>query len=85
MCIGAWVTGILINIIREFPTFYIEGVLAGVSKIKSIFYNEFYLINNLKFIWTFGNMISVPVIKFLGIGLGSVYWNIIGEIVAWGK
>ena len=28
-------------------------------------------------------MLSVPVIKFLGIGLGSVYWNIIGEIVAW--
>jgi uncharacterized membrane protein len=31
MCIGAWLTGVLINVIREFPKFYAEGVFAGVS------------------------------------------------------
>jgi len=29
-------------------------------------------------IWTFGNMLSVVIIKFIGVGLGAVYWNTTG-------
>ena len=28
-------------------------------------------------------MLSVVIIKFIGIGLGSVYWNTTGEIISW--
>ena len=28
--------------------------------------------------WTFGNMLSVVIIKFIGVGLGAVYWNTTG-------
>lgn len=29
--------------------------------------------------WTFGNMLSVVIIKFIGVGLGSTYWNTTGK------
>jgi len=34
-------------------------------------------------LWAFGNASSVVIIKFLGIGLGSVLWNIICLISGW--
>ncbi len=37
------------------------------------------------FLWSCGNLVSVPVIKFLGIGLGSLFWNIVGLVVGWGN
>jgi hypothetical protein len=34
-------------------------------------------------IWSTGNLCTVPVIQFLGIGLGSLFWNIVGLVVGW--
>jgi hypothetical protein len=35
------------------------------------------------FLWSCGNLASVPVVKLLGIGLGSLFWNIVGLVVGW--
>jgi hypothetical protein len=35
------------------------------------------------FFWTMGNLASVPVIRFLGIGLGSLFWNVASIIIGW--
>jgi hypothetical protein len=35
------------------------------------------------FFWTCGNCCTVPVIKCLGIGVGSLFWNIVGLIFGW--
>lgn len=35
------------------------------------------------FFWTTGNCCTVPVIKCIGIGVGSLFWNIVGLIFGW--
>ena len=35
------------------------------------------------FLWSTGNAATVPVIKCIGFGLGSLFWNIVGLIVGW--
>ena len=35
------------------------------------------------FFWSTGNLQTVPVIRCLGIGIGSLFWNISGLIVGW--
>jgi glucose uptake protein GlcU len=64
MCVSIWLTGVVVNCIREFPKFY------GLTAIGGAF-------------WTLGNMFLVPVIKFSGIGLGSVFWNFVGMLINW--
>ena len=66
VCVGIWISGLIINWIKNNPKFYALPVLGG-------------------FIWTTGNVNSVPVIKCLGIGLGSLFWNIVGLVIGWGN
>jgi hypothetical protein len=35
------------------------------------------------FFWTMGNLLAVPVVRFLGIGLGSLFWNVASIIIGW--
>lgn len=35
------------------------------------------------FLWTTGNINTVPVIKLIGIGVGSLFWNASGLILGW--
>lgn len=59
---------------------WICGVAINVYKKFPVFYA---LPTFGGFLWTSGNMFSVPIIKFIGIGLGSLFWSIIGLITGW--
>jgi hypothetical protein len=64
VCIGIWISGMVVFAVQSFPKFYAVPLLGGV-------------------IWSTGNLCTVPVIKFLGIGLGSLFWNIVSLVVGW--
>lgn len=66
VCIGIWLSSLVINWYKNNPKFYTLPILGGL-------------------IWSSGNVNSVPIIKCLGIGFGSLFWNIIGLLTGWGN
>lgn len=35
------------------------------------------------FFWATGNVQTVPAIRCVGIGVGSLFWNLVGLVVGW--
>lgn len=66
VCIGIWLSSLVIDWYKNNPKFYLLPVIGGL-------------------IWSSGNVNSVPIIKCLGIGFGSLFWNIIGLLAGWGN
>lgn len=64
LCSAIWCVGLIVNCIRDFPTFYPLCMLGG-------------------FLWATGNIMVVPIIKTIGLGLGMLVWGSFNLLFGW--
>jgi hypothetical protein len=58
--------------------------VAGVPMLLIRNFPEFYMVAFLGgFVWSVGNLCTVPVIRLIGIGVGSLFWNMFGLVWGW--
>jgi len=72
LCIAIWVVGCTVNVIR---TSYESGLTSST---------QFYPYAMLGgFFWTIGNVMVVPIIKCIGLGLGMCIWGSVNLLFGW--
>jgi len=64
LCCSIWLSGMVVNIARNFPPFQPFAMLGG-------------------FLWCTGNMMVVPIIQMIGLGLGMLVWGLSNMLLGW--
>mmetsp|Transcript_11942 Transcript_11942/g.15481 ORF Transcript_11942/g.15481 Transcript_11942/m.15481 type:complete len:359 (-) Transcript_11942:134-1210(-) len=64
VCLGIFVTGIIVGSIEGFHFFSVATAFGGT-------------------LWTTGNLLTVPIIQKLGIGLGTLLWGMTNMLMGW--
>jgi hypothetical protein len=66
---------------------FIFGIGMWVAGVPMIFIRDFPRFYTLSFlggvVWAVGNLCTVPVIRLIGIGVGSLFWNMFGLVWGW--
>jgi hypothetical protein len=76
MCCGIYFVGLIVNGIRAFPKY------EAFSMIGTDFF-FFCLCFKGGFLWCTGNILTVPIVRLIGLGIGLLLWSMVSLLVGW--
>lgn len=82
MCLGIFCTGMIVNVLRG--TFFVFQIEYGAYNHTTTGFPDFQPVAMIGgFLWCTGNMLSVPIIKLIGLSLGLLIWGTSNMLMGW--